>query len=565
MASPDPRPFLQDPRALNRPWFESPFFERLLAAQDVSPERAAMVRRFREDGYLVVEGLFEGELIDRILERYPWMFDPATRFEAPPDVVHRLTRAANRRQDAWAVVPAVRELACHDGVLDLLRFLYGREPVPFQTLNFLPGTEQSMHADAFHFLSVPAGFLCGVWVALEDITTRNGPLMYARGSHRLPAVELTDLKRWADRQDRELGPNYEIYEDYVRSVLEATDPPIERLTCPKGTALIWAANLLHGGSPIEDPGSTRKSQVTHYYFEDCVYYKPVHSDVALGEYALREVRDIRTEALVPHRLNGQALRVTDVGYEGFELFRVQREPEDAGGAEADPLAKLEGERNKLRETVEVLTRETEAMRAHVETVEAELEAGRTHVATVEAELAAGRTHVATVERDNAEMKAHVRSVEEESERRGQHIDTVEQDARATRAHADTLEREHAQMREHVAQERDRLDEHLRVVDAERASLRAHLATVERELAALRAHVETVERENEARGGHIASVDADNAAMRGHIATIEQENAAMRGHIETLERMMSRTGAKTLYRIGRRIKDTFVRPRRDGAD
>ena len=35
---------------------------------------------------------------------------------------------------------------------------------------------------------------------------------------------------------------------------------------------------------VRDPESTRLSQVTHYYFEDCVYYKPVHSDTALGEY-----------------------------------------------------------------------------------------------------------------------------------------------------------------------------------------------------------------------------------------------------------------------------------------
>ena len=35
----------------------------------------------------------------------------------------------------------------------------------------------------------------------------------------------------------------------------------------KGQALIWAANLLHGGSHQTDPTLTRWSQVTHYYFE----------------------------------------------------------------------------------------------------------------------------------------------------------------------------------------------------------------------------------------------------------------------------------------------------------
>ena len=36
-------------------------------------------------------------------------------------------------------------------------------------------------------------------------------------------------------------------------------------TMKRGQALIWAANLLHGGDPIGDPQSTRYSQVTHHY------------------------------------------------------------------------------------------------------------------------------------------------------------------------------------------------------------------------------------------------------------------------------------------------------------
>ena len=45
----------------------------------------------------------------------------------------------------------------------------------------------------------------------------------------------------------------------------------------KGQALIWASNLLHGGSAHRDKGRTRHSQVTHYYFEGCQYYQPLSS------------------------------------------------------------------------------------------------------------------------------------------------------------------------------------------------------------------------------------------------------------------------------------------------
>ena len=48
-------------------------------------------------------------------------------------------------------------------------------------------------------------------------------------------------------------------------------------TLRKGEALIWSSNLLHGGSPQRDPSLTRWSQVTHYFFEGCRYWKPLDS------------------------------------------------------------------------------------------------------------------------------------------------------------------------------------------------------------------------------------------------------------------------------------------------
>src|SRR5690606_29171009 len=60
-------------------------------------------------------------------------------------------------------------------------------------------------------------------------------------------------------------------------------------------------------SPIADAGRTRKSQVTHYFFEGCVYYSPVLSCVPLGEYRLKVIHDIVTGERVGHSLNGAPL------------------------------------------------------------------------------------------------------------------------------------------------------------------------------------------------------------------------------------------------------------------
>jgi len=48
------------------------------------------------------------------------------------------------------------------------------------------GTHQPFHADSVHFRSVPERFMCGVWVALEEIDDDNGPLEHFAGPHRLP-------------------------------------------------------------------------------------------------------------------------------------------------------------------------------------------------------------------------------------------------------------------------------------------------------------------------------------------------------------------------------------------
>ena len=54
--------------------------------------------------------------------------------------------------------------------------MYDCQPFAFQTLNFPVGTQQHLHSDALYFHSEPAGFMCGVWVALEDIHADTDPL-----------------------------------------------------------------------------------------------------------------------------------------------------------------------------------------------------------------------------------------------------------------------------------------------------------------------------------------------------------------------------------------------------
>ena len=54
---------------------------------------------------------------------------------------------------------------------------------------------------------------------------------------------------------------------HLKSLVERSGErglPLQTFLPKKGDALIWSADLAHGGSQIGDPSLTRRSLVTHY-------------------------------------------------------------------------------------------------------------------------------------------------------------------------------------------------------------------------------------------------------------------------------------------------------------
>lgn len=199
-----------------------------------------------------------------------------------------------RLQDGWREHPAVRRLALQPQILELLRHLYGREPFAFQTLNFAVGSEQPFHSDAVHFHCEPNGFMCGVWIPLADVDSDSGPLLYYPGSHRLPYRSAESLGLSPEQVAAEPHPQRFFEPGWQEDVARLGLKP--RLFMPKrGQALIWHANLLHGGSPVSSRQARRWSQVVHYYFKDCRYTTPMLSfSPEKGGPFLRDPFDIAT-------------------------------------------------------------------------------------------------------------------------------------------------------------------------------------------------------------------------------------------------------------------------------
>lgn len=280
------------------PDIESPFFEELFERKNVSPEQMRVARSLHESGYAVIE--FPEPDLDHLAEKliaglrdlYDWK---AWRAGEIPSL--RIT-------DAWRKFESARRIATNREILDLLATLYGRRPIPFQTLNFPVGTQQALHSDVVHFDSRPAGFMCAVWVAFEETNEENGALEYCPGSHRLPVVDNDVLGVRAPGDDAPYA-NYPLFQRAWSKLVEAHNLPLETFRARKGEALIWASNLLHGGGPMLDLERTRHSQVTHYFFENCCCYTPLLSNPFAGRIAYRTIMDIGKGEVVPNRLNGQ--------------------------------------------------------------------------------------------------------------------------------------------------------------------------------------------------------------------------------------------------------------------
>lgn len=277
------------------PFVDSPDFESVFGG--LTPGEKEVAVALRENGYAVID--FPDPDFDQHAYSIIAALTPVLR---QPGAAGAKEQRSVRVQDFDH--PAVKALAGNDEIINLLSKLYGRKAFPFQTLNFSLGTQQPVHSDDVHFSSYPKGFMCGVWVALEDIHPNAGPLEFYPKSHHLNNIDsirvgqhpLENPTAQPDvfGQDTQVPLQSLWYDELERSGIQA-----DHFMAKRGQALIWVYNLLHGGSLQRDVNRTRWSQVTHYYFEGCDYYTPVSSEYREGKIVYRDsVTDLRDQRLM---------------------------------------------------------------------------------------------------------------------------------------------------------------------------------------------------------------------------------------------------------------------------
>jgi len=283
--------FLQNPEITSFPWLCSPFSEKLIENDNtLSDDEKDLCLRYHRDGYVIIDLSLDDKFCNQLVES----------LDACPKGSYFYNPQTIRYFEAWKHSKEVRAVAAHKKVMDTLKLLYRRDPIPFQTINFVTASEQDVHSDTLHFHTVPNNWMCGVWVAFEDMDEDNGTLQYVRGSHKLPILEFHKLNMNPPKYEHNAGgeeqEKYDTYEEYVKALIEASNLPVDKFVGPAGHAVIWQANLLHGGTPLKDSSRTRKSQATHYYFKDMPgpknthkYYCPMYSSEPLGNYSLKDL------------------------------------------------------------------------------------------------------------------------------------------------------------------------------------------------------------------------------------------------------------------------------------
>ncbi|MFC3080021.1 phytanoyl-CoA dioxygenase family protein [Phenylobacterium terrae] len=282
------------------PLIHSPFFQDVLVESDWDAETRRVAVDLNRDGFAVIDfpepelEALAADIVASVHADLAWdRWRSGELAELP------------RATDAWAHNESVRRIAANAKIVELLGRLYGRPAFPFQTLNFAIGSQQDIHVDLVHFASSPENYMCGVWLALEDIAEGAGPLRYYPGSHRWPAVFNEHVGR-RPTSDGDPYADLGAFEAVWERLAQVHGAQEVRFHPRKGQALIWAAGLHHGGAPHTDRTRTRFSQVTHYFFDGCAYFTPLYSNTYAGRIGFRhEITDVRTGQVRKMDVNGQ--------------------------------------------------------------------------------------------------------------------------------------------------------------------------------------------------------------------------------------------------------------------
>lgn len=241
----------------------------LVGRGEITPEDERRLQFWIEHGFAVIPEVLDSAEVSRLQHAIDRIIDTGARQmtfwdHAGKHQCHarrdKLAAAECKVIDVHASATEVQAAVFAPKLARFFELVMRAKAIAFQTLYFEYGSEQPVHQDtAFVHVDPPLDFLAS-WIALEDIGKGTGELMYYPGSHRLPDVLFGQPPGKALPAG---DPASETYSAKLAQRCEAAGLALETFLPKRGDALIWAADLVHGGSPRRVQRS-RRSLVTHY-------------------------------------------------------------------------------------------------------------------------------------------------------------------------------------------------------------------------------------------------------------------------------------------------------------
>ena len=251
------------------PWFDQPdapkHIEELLLTGRITTKEAVALRQFVDEGYLVLENLIDDQTL------------AAVNAEVDKAVAQKHQGyeygTSQRIEKLHHLYPNVRKLWLDSRYLRILDLIFDATARPCQTLTFVFGSQQTPHQDTAFLTPFPAGYMCGTWIALEDVQENSGELEIYPGSHRMPRPRMAELEYSRDdkRHHRNtMTPEGSAALERFWGKYMPTYSPRKIVYRPKrGTVLIWHENLMHSGGVRKDKALSRRSIVVHSFADRC--------------------------------------------------------------------------------------------------------------------------------------------------------------------------------------------------------------------------------------------------------------------------------------------------------
>ena len=232
------------------------------------------IQQFLNDGYCVVDDLFDAEEIAEIesfFEDYKKIgqkvYDGGRSYEEIDPSKAQLRamhpHRYSKRAEGWLL---------NQNVASVLEVLLGKPPLAVQSMYYFkpPGARgQGMHQDNFYLLAAPATCIAA-WTAIDAAELENGCLYVVPSSNKkgiyCPEKEITDP--WFSYGDTHINP-------FPREM-----KPIP-VTVPKGSTMFFGGQLVHGSGPNRTSDTSRRTFIGHYISEAseqvASFYHPVLS------------------------------------------------------------------------------------------------------------------------------------------------------------------------------------------------------------------------------------------------------------------------------------------------